>query len=806
MNGKGCFPSFVDYYQCECEHASAMDHRLTSKRWLLALIAVLLLAIVVLLLPDQVMKDRVSQSRDKQQQASSEAKDASTKPPQLQPISPPPTAIELKRPRETAIRGTESASMPLQSGELLQSTEFFHSVGQIDGSSPSESDDVPLLLQGTKNASPQPLFSKAAFPQIAYFEEAVTEQRSSELAFAHRNAHFDSRTDSAFNDLATVRLAEWRRLLGVQVPATSPNAEAETIESIADDSQDTAEEEDFGGQVEKLDEDIFAPLVIATVPNQEQYVRETTKNVETISVAVALSKDDEILDEEGYWEPVPTDEASPITLPPVDNATAAISGLPLPVDNFQEINSEDLPLVSSTPPLNASPPQAASLDTQADQDRNAWQMGSAILASPGTSTQPILPAATPVFPQENNPNGDDAAEEKEDNEKSEATQQAPEDTANEDKKMIGHLAGKFGSCFRSSISCGLYFGNEFTFLAAETPGTTRVRVIDTISSQTDEYSSEDAFGFGNRLTLGIQSQNIGFRVVYWTYAGSYSGHDAWKDLDNTPVYSTTSKVGLETVDIDLMQKYCFLGCDLMTACGVRFAEYQGSDFTALTSNLQGSLETSGNTRSFRSMQGLGPTFFMELRKTIPWCLGSPSRMPYGMIDPGSTGCFGCCQSDCSSYGNCGGCGGCDSCGLGSPCFPWRFYANFRVSALWADTYSESMTESVVSTGDGVVTQGIARGRDKATLGMDDENSLLATQIQFGLEHRTPILCNRALWICRLGLEIQSWDTGKHASMSQSYAFLADPDDQFGGRVETLSRADNRYLNLFGFTFLLGLNY
>ena len=117
-----------------------------------------------------------------------------------------------------------------------------------------------------------------------------------------------------------------------------------------------------------------------------------------------------------------------------------------------------------------------------------------------------------------------------------------------------------------------------------------------------------------------------------------------------------------------------------------------------------------------------------------------------------------------------------------------------------------MTESVVSTGDGVVTQGIARGRDKATLGMGDENSLLATQIQFGLEHRTPILCNRALWICRLGLEIQSWDTGKHASMSQSYAFLADPDDQFGGRVETLSRADNRYLNLFGFTFLLGLNY
>ena len=36
-----------------------------------------------------------------------------------------------------------------------------------------------------------------------------------------------------------------------------------------------------------------------------------------------------------------------------------------------------------------------------------------------------------------------------------------------------------------------------------------------------------------------------------------------------------------------------------------------------------------------------------------------------------------------------------------------------------------MTESVVATGDGIVTQGIARGRDKASLNQDDENSLLA---------------------------------------------------------------------------------
>lgn len=785
-----------------------MDQRLTSKRWLLALSALLLFAIVVLLIPRQPSEYDTTKPTARQNQTSStleqdELVDAAEGIDQLRKLGKPLGALAIK------------PALPPTGPDRVTSIAATEQSATIEVSEPFSGVHHPLEVTERMDADLNVMDAEKATLQPAIFEEVMGEPHSFKLNFSHRNASFDSRLDASPND-AAVQLTEWRRLLGVQVPTSLPapiSQETASPDELASPEELESVDEDLKEQVELTNEDIFSPLVIATVPNQEQYVRETANEGEKISVALAPIAHSEIahseiVDEEGYWEPLATKGSSLQVLPPLENAPSTISGNDSSDGNAEEIERKAPWEIrdSATPyePL----PDVASLDVQSDPAPGKWQMRSAIRESAGVSNQLVLPAATPVFPQSTQASADKSPEEekKKDDPKQKTTEQEQQTAANDDKKMIGHLAGKFGSCFRSAISCGLYFGNEFTFLAAESPGTTRVRVIDTISSQMDEYSSEDAFGFGNRLTLGIQSQNTGFRLVYWTYAGGYSGHDAWKDLENSPVFSTTSKIGLETLDIDLTQKYCFLGCNLMTACGVRFAEYQGSEFTNVSSNLQGALETSGSTRSFRNMKGLGPTVFMELRKTIPWCLGSPARMPYSMIDPGSTGCFGCCQSDCGNYGECGGCGGCDSCNLGSPCFPWRFYANFRVSALWADTYSESMTESVVATGNGIVTQGIARGRDKASLNQDNENSLLATQIQFGLEHRTPILCNRALWICRLGLEIQSWNTGKHESKSQSYAFLADPDDEFGGRVETLARADNRYLDLFGFTFLLGLNY
>ncbi len=791
-----------------------MDQRLTSKRWLIALSVLLLLAIIVLLAPKQAIEHHTADSSSSQLNPSvgidaaqateidaAQATESVDEALALQQLATPQDALPLASVLQAEVPNTKSGS-----ATSLAPSEAGQKLGDSKGHNSDHADEFDK--PETPQSKPDQPLGNEALPKHAFFEAVISDRPFLELASAHQTALFKHQAHPS-PSVSEIRLTEWRRLLGVQIPANLVTPEPECIDSPETNTTDppTNADEASPGDYEELPAgDIFSPLVIATVPDQEQYVRTTSIKTDKVTVATELNKDDEIVDEEGYWEPIADSGPPLLTLPSVENATSNAPSLRGSAGNAVPSTNNDLTGVGNPTTANASPPQAATLYQQSDQGRSAWQLRSAILGSPSNSKPLISPIATPVYPQDSTTNNTAASDEEEEKETPASTQPPAEEAKNDDKKMIGHLAGKFGTCFQSAIACGFYFGNEFTFLAAETPGTTRVRMIDTISTQAEQFSGEDAFGFGNRLTLGIQAKNIGFRFIYWTYEGGYSNHDAWQDQDTTPVFSTNSKVGLETFDIDLMQRYCFLGCNLMTACGVRFAEYQGSEFTTLSSNMQDALELSGNTRSYRSMQGVGPTFFVELRKTIPWCLGSPPRMPYGMFDPGSSGCFGCCESDCSSYGNCGGCGGCDSCSLGSPCFPWRFYANFRVSALWADTYSESMTESIIATGDGIVTQGIARGRDKATLGIDDEKSLLTTQIQFGLEHRTPIMCNRALWICRLGVEIQSWDTGKHESRSQSFAFLEDPNDQFGGRVETLSRADNRYLNLCGFTFLLGLNY
>jgi hypothetical protein len=401
---------------------------------------------------------------------------------------------------------------------------------------------------------------------------------------------------------------------------------------------------------------------------------------------------------------------------------------------------------------------------------------------------------------------DDLDESEEEEDAAAESDASGDDKADDDKKMLGHLAGKFGYCFRSALSCGFYFGNEFTFLGVESPGYTRVSLTDSVNDRVDQFTGDDAFGFGNRLTLGLRAKNIGFRAIYWAFAAENSSHDALNDIDRAPDFSTSSTARLETFDFDLTQNYCIMGCNLTSSCGFRFAEFQGSELTHLAGGISDLLQATGSTLSHKSMRGLGPSFSMELRKTIPWCLGSPAYMPRGQFDPGCAGCFGCCGSDCNSYGECGGCGGCDSCGLGSPCFPWRVYFNTRISLLWADTYSESITDSVMATGPGVVTQGIARSRDFASLSEEEKATLLSTQLQVGLEYQQPVFCNSALFKMRFGLEFQSWDLGESASMSESFAFLTDPNGSFDGRVDTLSRSDNEYIDLFGFTFLIGLNY
>lgn len=520
---------------------------------------------------------------------------------------------------------------------------------------------------------------------------------------------------------------------------------------------------------------------------------------------------------DGFWEAFDASlESEPVSLAAPLNQNQQAREIELPASSTVDSSKATLstPLGSSINSISLGSPGSGEADASVNQDELQPFVAASMVAPMLQEALPTPPPALPT-PSPTDSDQSEIADEEEDREDSDQededdsaaeTDASGEDNSDDEKKMLGHLVGQFGYCFRSALSCGFYFGNEFTFLGVESPGYTRVRLTDSVSDSVDQFTGDDAFGFGNRVTLGLRAKNIGFRAIYWAFTAENSSHDALNDIDRSPDFSTSSTARLETFDFDLTQNYCIMGCNLTSSCGFRFAEFQGSELTHLAGEISDLLQATASTLSHKSMRGFGPSFSMELRKTIPWCLGSPAYMPQGQFDPGCSGCFGCCGSDCNSYGACGGCGGCDSCGLGSPCFPWRVYFNTRISLLWADTYSESMTDSVMATGPGVVTQGLARSRDFASLSEEEKATLLSTQIQLGLEYQQPVFCNSALFKMRFGLEFQMWNLGESASMSESFAFLTDPNDSFDGRVEAVSRSDNEYLDLFGFTFLIGLNY
>ena len=579
---------------------------------------------------------------------------------------------------------------------------------------------------------------------------------------------------------------------------------------------DVGSDEEAGDSIVGLARDYQAPPGKAETEHVSDAVSDKSLMEETLSVSEEESQN-------GNQSGILTVAAPPVEIDNFwegfdDSPESEFAPLAAPLNHTQEAltATPSATSVLDSSKITLSPPLGSSIESSALRS----SVGEVVEASSKKDEPPAFVAASIATPmlQETLPTPptdsdqpaiageEDEVDEPEEDDAAAETDSSGDVKADDDKKMLGHLAGKFGYCFRSALSCGFYFGNEFTFLGVESPGYTRVSLTDSVNDRVDQFTGDDAFGFGNRLTLGLRARNIGFRAIYWAFAAENSSHDAWNEIDRAPDFSSSSTARLETFDFDLTQNYCIMGCNLTSSCGFRIAEFQGSELTHLAGGISDLLQATASTLSHKSMRGLGPSFSMELRKTIPWCLGSPAYMPRGQFDPGCAGCFSCCGSECDSYGACGGCGGCDSCGLGSPCFPWRVYFNTRISLLWADTYSESITDSVMATGPGVVTQGIARSRDFASLSEEEKATLLSTQLQVGLEYQQPVLCNSALFKMRFGLEFQSWNLGESASMSESFAFLTDPNGSFDGRVDTVSRSDNEYIDLFGFTFLIGLNY
>lgn len=372
-----------------------------------------------------------------------------------------------------------------------------------------------------------------------------------------------------------------------------------------------------------------------------------------------------------------------------------------------------------------------------------------------------------------------------------ASPPAPSPTPS-DKNMISELVGSGYGLFSRVHDGGVYFGSEFTLLRPKHIGDARTTLTDLINDDSYNTSADIGFGTGGRYTLGVRGSEVGLRAQYWNFEADLVdiGGGTW----NNPSlrHTTSSRVQMESIDVEITQRHCLLGCELESSFGGRYVDYEGMTSAIFNDELHDSLEFTGMARAMRALTGAGPTLAIAGRKNIPFCFGGStveSMLP--VLD-----CVECNSADCTGL--------CSTWRTAQPHFPLSVYWNGRISWLWADQISSAMTEATVMHQVDGASVATARARDYAYLFDDSNKSLYTFTLQLGVEYTKPIFCRSQLTL-RCGIEYQHWDLGKHLAQSQSFAFLTD-ESTFGGRVDTYAASRNEAIILTGFTFMAGINY
>lgn len=335
---------------------------------------------------------------------------------------------------------------------------------------------------------------------------------------------------------------------------------------------------------------------------------------------------------------------------------------------------------------------------------------------------------------------------------------------------------------------GFYFGNEITFLSTSDPGVTHVRTTNLLNGAVHNTQGDSGIGTGYRLILGTRGPIVGMRARYWTFA------EERIDLDNAVIGSSwpdaanLSSTEMSALDMEFTQLFYINQTQLEASFGMRYASYQGFDQVEHHGNLLDSLEVDGIATSYRSMNGYGPTFSLSGRRPLPrlglFRKSEPEPIQPKEVQPMSGEFDAVCLPGCG----------------------WNWYWSMRGSALWGETHATATTESQVFVKSDGAASGVARSRDQASISRDVESSLLQGELGLGLEYKRPLCRIPGCLVARAGLEYQYWQTGRGGAQSNSYAFLSSTDPVFGGRVDAWAAPTNRYVDLFGLQFSLGINY
>lgn len=464
-------------------------------------------------------------------------------------------------------------------------------------------------------------------------------------------------------------------------------------------------------------------------------------------------------------EPGQSDPNNPPPVGPLKKPPSSVPPAKLPAPSTDMPAPASIPGPSSKPPNPAeSTSSSAKPESQPPSQPNPAPVQAPPSASAGSAAAKEAPGkdsanTSAASPSTNKP----------------VAPQAPTPTisnANRTLKELGSfLQGKLTPIFEG----GVFASYSLDALRTESTGATSIRFIDDITQTSQDRVVESHYALGQRATVGIRGNFVGYRASYSNLLEETSRFDRPDFRELWPDLSSMTRIDMNIADIELTQRHTINDVCIDSFFGVRYAEYRGSDMAVGVGKFAKNLEAHAIAHSFRETEGIGPTFGLSAKRHLPWKFGC------GMFE-------NCELNDCGNLG-------------------WNYFWTLRGSVLrskvMASAYSESQL-GVYSPDTGV--QGIARSADKSYLDQPNEMNLFNGEFQLGLEYCRPLGFIPASASFRTSLVYQYWDTGPGVATSQSFASLRGKTPEFSGRVESLAISDNRYLNLFGVNLTMGLNY
>lgn len=339
-------------------------------------------------------------------------------------------------------------------------------------------------------------------------------------------------------------------------------------------------------------------------------------------------------------------------------------------------------------------------------------------------------------------------------------------------RISGDLWGTWNTWFQT----GLYAGVEGTFLAPINEPIQSVYLTDLTNNNQYTARSQSGLGGGVRTWIGLQNHGWGFRVRYWHFGDEAVRPDPVVPTNAEPTTTSASYLRADVVDIELTQRYFFLGQQISTSFGARYAELERNNTAVAYGDLGNGVNLYGLAMGANNVSGTGFTTSIGGLKPLHF-----------FWNRSCDDCGGACGGQCAR-----------------PCGQWLGYWNVRGSVLWADSTVSALTDAnAVIKGAAVAS---AFSRNKASASKDHSETLGIIELQLGMQYQRHLRCCPAIAFLRAGAEYQYWNTGDLTATSNSFAFLQGGTPAFGARVDSVADAHNGNLGLIGFTIGAGLTY